>query len=45
MHTKVYDNTLLNETSMIGEFGVSFNAIGWRNFWHVWDEGLKFLTP
>jgi hypothetical protein len=27
-HTKVYDNALLNETGMIGEFGAAFDAIG-----------------
>jgi hypothetical protein len=43
-HTKVYNNTLLNETSMIGEFGAAFDAIGWENFWHAWEEGSKFLT-
>jgi hypothetical protein len=42
-HTKVYDNTLLNETGMIGEFGAAFDAIGWGNFWHEWEEGSKFL--
>jgi hypothetical protein len=43
-HTKVYENTLVNETVMIGEFGAAFDAIGWWNFWHVWEEGSKFLT-
>jgi hypothetical protein len=38
-HTKVYDYTLLNKTSMIGEFGAAFDAIGWGNFWHAWEEG------
>jgi hypothetical protein len=42
-HTKVYDNTLLNETGMIGEIGAAFDAIGWGNFWHAWEEGSKFL--
>jgi hypothetical protein len=40
-YTKVYDNTLLNETGMIGEFGAAFDAIGWGSFWHTWEEGLK----
>jgi hypothetical protein len=44
VHTKVYDNTLLNEIGMIGEFGATFDAIGWGNFWHAWEEGSKFLT-
>jgi hypothetical protein len=44
VHTKVYDNALLNETGMIGEFGAAFDAIGWGNFWHAWEEGSKFLT-
>jgi hypothetical protein len=43
-HTKVYDNALLNETGLIGEFGAGFGAIGWGNFWHAWEEGSKFLT-
>jgi hypothetical protein len=43
-HTKVYDNALLNETGMIGEFGAAFDAIDWGNFWHAWEEGSKFLT-
>jgi hypothetical protein len=43
-HTKVYENTLVNETGMIGEFGAAFDAIGWWIFWHVWEEGSKFLT-
>jgi hypothetical protein len=29
---------------MIGEFGVAFDAIGWGNFWHAWEQGSKFLT-
>jgi hypothetical protein len=29
---------------MIGEFEAAFNAIGWGNFWHAWEEGSKFLT-
>jgi hypothetical protein len=32
VHTKVYDNTLLNEIGMIGEFGATFDAIGWGTF-------------
>jgi hypothetical protein len=32
VHTKVYDNALLNETGMIGEFGAAFDAIGWETF-------------
>jgi hypothetical protein len=43
-HTKVYDNALLNETGRIGEFGAAFDARGWGNFWHAWEEGSKFLT-
>jgi hypothetical protein len=43
-HTKVYDNTLLNETGLISEFGEAFDAIGWGNFWHAWEEGSKFFT-
>jgi hypothetical protein len=43
-HMKVYDNTLLNEIGMIREFGAAFDAIGWGNFWHAWEEGSKFLT-
>jgi hypothetical protein len=43
-HTKVYDNTLLNETGIIGEFGAAFDAICWGNFWHAWEQGSKFLT-
>jgi hypothetical protein len=43
-NTKVYDSALLNETGMIGEFGAAFDAIGWGNFWHAWEEGSKFLT-
>jgi hypothetical protein len=29
---------------MIGEFGAAFDAIGWGNCWHAWEEGSKFLT-
>jgi hypothetical protein len=29
---------------MIGEFGAAYDAIGLGNFWHVWEEGSKFLT-
>jgi hypothetical protein len=43
-HIKVCDNTLLNETGLIWEFGAAFDAIGWGNFWHAWEEGSKFLT-
>jgi hypothetical protein len=43
-HTTVYDNALLDETGMICKFGVAFNAIGWGNFWHAWEQGSKFLT-
>jgi hypothetical protein len=23
---------------------VAFDAVGWGNFWHAWEEGSKFLT-
>jgi hypothetical protein len=44
VHNKVYDAALLNEIVMMGEFGLAFKAIGWSNFWHAWETGLKFLT-